>query len=74
MKISVDEQKLVQFDALSHYQKYTDIFDYEDVPEAERKEVAKSVSDWVIDSLSNPSAGCSSSCAISNDKSSGCCG
>lgn len=49
----IDEEKLVQFDALSHYNRYTDIFDYEDVPEKERKEVAQSVADWVLHSLEN---------------------
>ena len=49
----IDEEKLVQFDALSHYNRYTDIFDYEDVPEKERKEVAQSVADWVLGSLEN---------------------
>ena len=70
----LDNKKLIQFDALSHYKKYTDIFDYDDVPEEERKEVAQSVADWVMDSLSNPSVGSASSCATSDDKSSGCCG
>ncbi len=70
----VDKEKLIHFDALSHYKKYTDIFDYEDVPEKERKEVARSVSDWVIDSLKNPSAGNAFSCAASDEKSSGHCG
>lgn len=55
----IDEEKLVQFDALSHYNRYTDIFDYEDVPENERKEVAQSVADWVLDSLENVLAGVS---------------
>ncbi|MEJ2156491.1 MAG: putative zinc-binding protein [Desulfobacteraceae bacterium] len=54
----IGKEKLVQFDALSHYNRYTDIFDYEDVPEAERKEVAQSVADWVIDSLENISQVC----------------
>jgi uncharacterized metal-binding protein len=49
----IDPQKLIQFDALSHYNRYTDIMDYEDVPENERKEVAQSVADWVIQSLEN---------------------
>jgi uncharacterized metal-binding protein len=47
----INADKLVQFDALSHYKRYTDIFDYEDVPEKERKEVAQSVADWVLESL-----------------------
>jgi uncharacterized metal-binding protein len=70
----LDNKKLIQFDALSHYKKYNDIFDYDDVPEEERKEVAQSVADWVMDSLNNPSAGSASPCASSDDKSSGCCG
>ena len=70
----IDKEKLVQFDALSHYNKYTDIFEYDDVPEDERKEVAQSVANWVMDSLSNPPVGSASSCASSDDKSSGCCG
>jgi uncharacterized metal-binding protein len=70
----LDNKKLIQFDALSHYKKYNDIFDYEDVPEKERKEVAHSVADWILDSLNNPSVGSASSCATSDDKSSGCCG
>jgi uncharacterized metal-binding protein len=49
----IDEEKLVQFDALSHYNRYTDIFDYEDVPEKERIAVAQSVADWVLGSLEN---------------------
>ena len=46
------KDKLVQFDALSHYRKYTDLFDIDSVPEAERKEVARQVADWVLTSLS----------------------
>ena len=52
----IDVGKLVQFDALSHYNRYTDIFDYEDVPEDERKMVAQSVADWVLASLESLSA------------------
>ena len=70
----VGKEKLIQFDALSHYKKYTDIFDYDDVPEEERKEVARSVSDWIMDSLNNPLAESVSSCDASGEKSSGCCG
>jgi len=69
----IDKEKLVQFDALSHYNKYTDIFEYDDVPEDERKEVAQSVANWVMNNLNNPSVGSASSCASSDDKSSGCC-
>jgi len=70
----IDKEKLVQFDALSYYNKYTDIFEYDDVPEDERKEVAQSVANWVMDSLSNLSVCSASSCALSDDKSSECCG
>ncbi len=71
----IDKDKLIQFDALSHYNKYTDIFDYDDVPEAERKEVAQSVADWIIDSLNNPLAKTksTSSCDASVCKASACC-
>jgi len=50
----IAKDKLVQFDALSHYNKYTDVFDYEAVPEKERQETAQSVAAWVLDSLDNP--------------------
>jgi uncharacterized metal-binding protein len=70
----IDKEKLIQFDALSHYKKYTDIFDYDDVPEEEIKEVAQSVSDWIMDSLNNPFSESVSSCFASNKKSAGCCG
>jgi len=47
----IEEEKLIQFDALSHYKKYTDVFDIDAVPEAERNEVAQNVADWVLASL-----------------------
>jgi uncharacterized metal-binding protein len=46
-----DKDKLIQFDALSHYQKYNEIFDMDEVPETERNEVAASVADWVLKAL-----------------------
>ena len=52
----VDKSKLVQFDALSHYKKYTDRFDIDSVPEEERKQVARSVADWVLASLEKDTA------------------
>jgi len=70
----IDKEKLIQFDALSHYKKYTDIFDYDDVPEKERKEVAQSVSDWIMESLNDMSVGIASSCTTSDEKCSACCG
>ena len=43
-----DPAKLMIFDALSFYKKYSDIFDADDVPEDERKQVAAAVGDWVL--------------------------
>ncbi len=47
----LEKDRLVQFDALSVYKKYTDVFDIDDVPEAERKEAARQVADSVLASL-----------------------
>ena len=47
----VGKEKLVQFDALSHYKKYSDKFDIDSVPENERKQVARDVADWVLVNL-----------------------
>jgi uncharacterized metal-binding protein len=49
----VDEEKIVHIDALSLYHKYTDVFDMEDVPEAERIETARQVADQILPTLSN---------------------
>ena len=46
-------EKLIQFDALSHYKRYTDVFDPEDVPFEERQAVAHDVAAWVVDKLVN---------------------
>jgi uncharacterized metal-binding protein len=43
----LDSDKLIQFDALSVYKKYSDIFDIDDVPEADRLEAARQVADHV---------------------------
>jgi len=48
LKNLVDEGKIAQFDALSVYNKYTDIFDIDDVPEEERRNVARRVADKVL--------------------------
>ncbi len=53
LKNLVSEEKIVYFDALSHYKKYSDLFDVDDVPEEERKDVARDVADWVLESLKN---------------------
>ena len=47
----VGKDRLVQFDALSHYKMYTDVFDIDAVPEEERKAVAEDVADWVLEAL-----------------------
>src|SRR5512143_242908 len=49
----VGKENLVQFDALSFYGKYTDRFDIDSVPEAERKETARRVADLVLSRLNN---------------------
>ena len=51
----IDKEKLIQFDAFSHYNKYTDVFNYEDVPEEERRKTARSVAGWIIESLEHSS-------------------
>ena len=47
----VEKSRLVQFDALSHYKKYTDKFDIDSVPEEERLRTARSVAEWVLASV-----------------------
>lgn len=44
----IGEAKVVQFDALPLYKKYTDVFLIDDVPEEERKAVARQVADKII--------------------------
>ena len=48
LKNLIDGNKIALFDALSVYNKYTDIFDIDDVPEEERKMVARQVADKVL--------------------------
>ncbi len=45
------DDKMLQFDALSHYKKYTDRFDIDSVPEDERKTVAREVANWVLENI-----------------------
>lgn len=47
----IGEDRLVEFDALSHYKRYTDVFDIDAVPEEERIRVARDVADWVLEGL-----------------------
>ncbi len=44
----VDEKKITHIDALQYYGKYTEVFDLEDIPEAERIEAAKQVADQIL--------------------------
>jgi hypothetical protein len=44
-------EKLVQFDALKVYKRYTDIFDIDGVPEPERMATAQQVADHVLSQL-----------------------
>ena len=51
----VDSQKIIHVDALSLYHKYTDLFDMEAVPEAERIETARQVAGQILPMLSQTS-------------------
>jgi uncharacterized metal-binding protein len=44
----IDPEKIVYIDALSLYKKYMDIFSMDDVPEAERKQVAQEVARKIL--------------------------
>jgi len=45
------KEQLVQFDALSYYRKYSEHFDIDSVPEAERHQAARQVADAVLAEL-----------------------
>lgn len=51
LKTLVPEEKVIHIDALPLYRKYTDIFSMDDVPEEERKAVARRVADQIIERL-----------------------
>ena len=51
LKKLIDEAKVVHIDALPLYQKYNDVFLMDDVPEEERKAVARQVADKIIAEL-----------------------
>lgn len=51
LRSMVAEDRLIEIDALQIYKKYSDIFDVDDVPEAERKETAKIVADTILKKL-----------------------
>ena len=58
LKKLIDEQKVVHIDALPLYKKYTDLFSMDDVPEDERKAVARTVADTIIAQLSHSGIAC----------------
>ncbi len=47
----IDGEKVVHIDALPLYKRYTDLFSMDDVPEEERKAVAREVADKIIAKL-----------------------
>ena len=47
----IGSDKVVQFDALPFYKKYTDVFSMDDVSEPERNAVARQVADRIIEIL-----------------------
>jgi uncharacterized metal-binding protein len=47
----IGEEKVIHIDALPLYKKYTDVFLMDDVPEEERKAVARHVADKIIAKL-----------------------
>jgi uncharacterized metal-binding protein len=47
----VDEEKIVHIDALQLYKRYTDLFDMEAVPKAERIDTAEQVADQILSIL-----------------------
>ena len=51
LKNLVGDEKVVHIDALAFYKKYTDVFLMDDVPEEERKAVARQVADKIIAKL-----------------------
>ena len=51
LKNLVDDEKVVHIDALPLYKKYNDVFLMEDVPEEERKAVARQVADKIVSKL-----------------------
>lgn len=56
LKQLIGEEKIVHIDALPLYMKYTDVFSMDDVPEDERKAVARAVADKIIARLRDEAA------------------
>ena len=51
LKTLVSDEKVVHIDTLPLYKKYNDVFDMDDVPEEERKTVARQVADTLMTAL-----------------------
>ena len=68
----VGKERIRSFDALTRYRKYNDLFEIDDVPEAERRAVAEDVSAWVIENLKKPATP-ATSCSTQPPPSGGCC-
>lgn len=51
MENLIPPDRLVHFDALSHYKRYTDKFDADSIPEEEIDQVARDVAAWVLETL-----------------------
>ncbi len=51
LKNLIDEDKVIHIDALPLYKKYSDAFLYTEVPEAERKALAREVADKILEQL-----------------------
>ena len=56
LKGLVQEERVIHIDAHPLYKKYTDLFLMDDVPEDERKAVARQVADKIIDKLKKEAA------------------
>ncbi len=56
LKKLVGDEKVIHIDALPFYKKYADVFLMDDVPEEERKAVARQVADKIIAKLKQDSA------------------
>ena len=52
----VDPKRLRSFNALAQYRKFNDLFDIDAVHEAERRDIADDVAQWVLDDLEKPAA------------------
>ncbi len=56
LKNLIDDGKMIQIDTLPMHKKYNDIFLMDDVPEAERKAVARQVADKILATLEKDEA------------------